>query len=282
MAAALTEPTTRTRRLTTTLVGLMTVQAVLGLMFPAQYRDVEWIRATWYGNDWVTLAVAVPLLLIGRANAKAGSPRGLVLWLGVTAYAAYNYAFSLFGAALNVFFPLYVASVVLAVVMLIIALPRVDAGEVTRRLAPRVPAEVLGGYFVFVGIGLSAVWLSMWVGYVFFGRPTPVEPEVFQLVAALDLSVMVPLLVSGGTLMWRRHSWGPVVCSIGGLQASLYLLVLSVNAIVAIRRGLAVSPGELPVWGTLFVFTTAATATAILSISASRGIATTRERSSSR
>ena len=212
--------------------------------------------------------------------AKSGSPRGLLLWLGVTGYAAYNYAFYLFGAALNTFFPLYVASVILAAVTLIIALPQVDAGKIASRFTPRVPAGVLGGYFVFVGIGLSAVWLGMWVGYVFFGRPTPVEPEAFQLVAALDLSVMVPLLVSGGTLLWRKHAWGPVVCAIGGLQASLYLLVLSVNAIVAIRRGLAASPGELPMWGTLLVFTTAATTVVILSIGDSRRTATTRARAS--
>jgi hypothetical protein len=276
VAAAIAEATNRTRRLTATLIALMTLQAVLGLIFPAQYRDVEWIRATWFGNDWVTLVVAVPLLLIGRASARSGSARGLLLWLGVTGYAAYNYAFYLFGAALNAFFPLYVSSVILAGVTLISALPRVDAGEVASRFAPRLPAGVLGGYFVVVGIGLTAVWLGIWAGYVFFGRSTPVEPEAFGLVAALDLGVMVPLLVSGGTLLWRRHAWGPVVCAIGGLQASLYLLVLSVNAIVAIRRGLAASPGELPTWGTLLLFTTAATTVVILSIGDSRRTATTR------
>lgn len=107
----------------------------------------------------------------------------------------------------------------------------------------------------------------MWAAYVFFGHPTPVEPEAFRLVAALDLSLMVPLLIAGGALMWRKHEWGPVVCAISGIQASLYLLVLSVNATVAIRRGLAVSPGELPLWGTLLALTTVATAAVILSIS---------------
>lgn len=279
MAASLIGATTRTRRLTATLVGLMTLQAVLGLMFAAQYRDVEWIRATWYGNDWVTLAVAVPLLLIAR-RAQSGSARGLVLWLGVTGYAAYNYAFYLFGAALNVFFPLYVALLVLAGGTLMVALPLVDHREIASRFHPPGSPKVLAGYFIFVGLGLAAVWLVMWVAYMFVGRPTPVEPDAFRLVAALDLSVMVPLLVSGGALAWRRHAWAPVVCAIGGLQASLYLLVLSVNAIIAIRRGLAASPGELPVWGTLFVFTTAATATAILSIGDSRGSTTARARAS--
>jgi len=29
---------------------------------------VEWIKATWFGNDWVTLMVAVPLLVIARRS----------------------------------------------------------------------------------------------------------------------------------------------------------------------------------------------------------------------
>ena len=39
----------------------------------------------------------------------------------------------------------------------------------------------------------------------------------------------------------------------------MYLLVLSVNAIIAVQRGVDASAGEVPLWGTLFVATTAAT-----------------------
>jgi hypothetical protein len=55
----------------------------------------------------------VPLLLIERATANSGSARGLLLWLGVIGYAARDYAFYLFGAALNAFCPLYLAALVL-------------------------------------------------------------------------------------------------------------------------------------------------------------------------
>ena len=44
------------------LVAFMVVQAGLGLHLPTAYRDVPWIRATWFGNDWVTLTVAAPFL----------------------------------------------------------------------------------------------------------------------------------------------------------------------------------------------------------------------------
>ncbi len=261
-----TDATSGTQRLTAMVAVVMTVQAILGLTLPGQYRDVEWIRATWYGNDWVTLIVAVPLLLVGRAWARGGSARGLLLWLGATAYAAYNYAFYLFGAALNAFFPLYVVSFVLAGVTLMIALPRVDADDVVSRFQPPMPAWVLGSYLVVVALGLAAIWIGTWASYVFFGRPTPVEPDVFRLVAALDLSAMVPLLACGGVMLWRRLAWGPVVSAIGGVHASLYLLVLSVNAILAIERGLVPSPGEFPLWGTLFAVTTIVSGLLLLSV----------------
>jgi hypothetical protein len=95
------------RRLSIVLLAVMLTQALMGLAFHAAYRDVEWIRAAWFGNDWVTLVVAAPLLLIGLVRTAVGSVRGLLLWLGLIAYALYNYAFYLFGAALNAFFPIY-------------------------------------------------------------------------------------------------------------------------------------------------------------------------------
>jgi hypothetical protein len=69
--------------LTTALAALMVFQSVLGLVFQEQYRDVEWIKATWFGNDWVTLVVAVPLLVIALLMARRGSVRALFSWLGL-------------------------------------------------------------------------------------------------------------------------------------------------------------------------------------------------------
>lgn len=235
---------------------LMGAQAVLGMAFPAAYRDVEWIRATWFGNDRVTLLVAVPLLVAALVLARRGSVRGTLLWLGLLGYTGYNYAFYLFGAALNAFFPLYAALVVMSVAALVLALSRLEVDA----LAVRGPARAVGGYLAVVGIGLAAVWLVTWAGYAFTGRPTPVEPEVWRLVAALDLTVMSTALTIGGVLLWRRRPWGRVVAVLASVQAALYLLVLSVNSLVAIGRGDAAAPGELPLWGPLAVATAGAAA----------------------
>ena len=50
------------------------------------------------------------------------------------------------------------------------------------------------------------------------------------------------------------------VLGIAGIQGSLYLIVLSVNASVAISRGLVEALGELPGWGGLAITTVTATA----------------------
>jgi len=247
------------RTLSVALAVLMVAQSLLGLALPHKYRDLDWIKATWFGNDSVTLVVAVPLLIAGLRGAARGSRRGLLLWLGMLGYGVYNYAFYLLGATLNVFFLIYVGAVVLAVIALITAMSAVDPVGIAAGFRPDTPARALGGCLVFIGVGLAMVWSWMWAAHVFAGHPTPVEPEAFQLVAALDLSVMVPALTVGGVLLWRRRPWGFVISSVAGIQGSLYLLVLSVNSVIAIQRGLAPAPAELPIWGTLLAVTSIAT-----------------------
>jgi hypothetical protein len=146
------------------------------------------------------------------------------------------------------------------VVTLILVLSRLEVESVIAGFATNTPVRLIGGYLVFVGVSLSGVWLTMWAAYAFAGQATPVEPEAFKLVAALDLSVMVTALLFGGVLLWRHESWGYVIAAAAGIQGALYLMVLSVNSIVAIDRGFAKAPGELPVWAPLALLTTIAVA----------------------
>lgn len=235
------------------------VQAVLGLTMPGEYRDTDLLRAGWFGNDVVTLVVAVPVLLGALALARRGSPRARVVWLGMLGYVVYNDAFYLFGAVLNAFFPIYVGLLVLAVVTLVAALAGLDVAATCQGFSPRTPARGVGGYLVVLGAGLGAVWSVLWAGHVFAGAALPVDVEVFQVVAALDLTVLVPVLLGGGTLLWHRRPWGYVLGAAAGVMGTGYLLVLGASSLTAVARGLADAPGELPLWGSLAVMTGAAT-----------------------
>lgn len=88
---------------------LMFLASIGGLLIEKVYRDNEFFAALWRGNDWVTLFVAVPLLFGALFYARGGSFRAQLVWLGMLAYALYNYAFYLFAAAFNQLFLFYVA-----------------------------------------------------------------------------------------------------------------------------------------------------------------------------
>jgi hypothetical protein len=89
----------------------------------------------------VTLLVAVPLLAVTPVLARRGSVRATLVWPGLLAHLAYNDAFYLFGAALNAFFPLYVAVLVLAVAALVAALVRLDVAAASTAFSSGTPVR---------------------------------------------------------------------------------------------------------------------------------------------
>lgn len=249
---------TLARRLSVFALALMAALAGLGLAAPGLYRDQGFVAATWFGNDLVTLALATPLFGVALVLDGRGSPRGRLVWLGALGYGVYNTAFYLLGATLNALFPLYAALTLLFAAALGVLLRAVDPARFASAAAqPR--ARGAGAYFLFCSAGLSVVWLSMWFAHVFSGRALPIDRDAFRLVAALDLTLMVPLMAAAGVLLVRRRAEGVVIGVLAGVQASLYLTVLAVNAAIFVARGLAPAPGELPVWGTLAIATTVAT-----------------------
>jgi len=231
------------------LVG-MSLQSAFGVLLNP-YRDIAWIALSWLGNDAVTLLLVCPLLAAALTGTRPSQPRWQLARLGLLGYGIYNYAFYMLGAALNAMFPLYIALFVAAFVALISEFTSDRITRLANTYSPGTPVRLLGGYLAGVALCLSAVWLVMWGLHVFANRPAPGSPEVFRLVAALDLGFMVPALAIGGVLLWRRQPLGYSLSALAGIQAALYLFVLSVNSVLAIRRGLAQWPGELPMWAPL-------------------------------
>jgi hypothetical protein len=229
---------------------LMVVQAGGGLLLPGLYRDLEeWMLAAWFGNDLVTLFVAVPLLVGSVVLARQGSTRGELVWYGALGYAVYNYGFCLFGARLNAFFPLYALLFVAPVLALILLLGRLDAAAVAEEFRARVPLRWISGYMLLTGGGLGVAWLAQWAAFVFRGVEPGIGEEPFALIAALDLSFVVPFFLLGGLLLWKRRPWGFVLAPIVIVKGATYTLVLTVSSSVAWMWGIEGAAGQVPVWG---------------------------------
>jgi len=235
-------------RMSVGVTVLMAVQAATGLVVPTVYRDTGWVTAAWYGNDLVTLVVVVPILARSLWASRSGSQRAELVWYAMLGYAAYNYAYYLFGAALNAMFPLYAVLFVLPLLALVLALGTLDVGVVAARSDLGALRRWIAGYMLLTGIGLTIAWLAQWAAYVLAGTIPSIGVDAFQLVAAMDLTFMVPWFLIGGVLIWRRSAWGYVVAPIIVLQGAAYTLVLTATSVVAASRGIAGTAEQMPIW----------------------------------
>lgn len=227
------------------IAALMAAASLGGLLFENLYRDNAFVVTLWRGNDLVTLIVAVPLLIWAIIYTRRGSIRARLVWLGMLAYALYNYAFYLFAAAFNQFFLFYVALFTLSIYALIFALINTDAEEIKRRFSDRTPVKLIGGYMLFIAAGLGILWIGSSLRFVATGVVPP-DIEMTEhptgIVYALDLSLLIPVLILGGVWIWQHKAWGFVLAAMSLIKGATYTLVLTFNSL------LAANYSETPIW----------------------------------
>lgn len=237
------------QRTSQAVLGLMVALSIAGLVWPEVYRrDLEWIQATWFGNDLVTLLVAAPLLYLAMRFAARGSLRADLMRHAVLAYSVYNYAFYLFGARMNELFPAYVLVFVLSAVGLMVGLSQVAASEVAARASAKMPARSIAFYMGLTAAGLAVAWTAQWAGLVFSGVEPAIGEDAFKLIATMDLAYMVPYFALGAVLLWKKAPWGYVVAAIMILKGATYTLVLTATSTVAGMRGVEGAMEQVPIW----------------------------------
>jgi len=232
---------------------LATIASTGGLVLDGLYRDNAFVKTTWFGNDAVTLFLAVPILAAALFFSSRGSLKAHLVWMGALDYMLYNYAFYLFGAAFNAFFLIYVALLALSIFALIFGLINLDVNRISQMFRERTPVKWIGGYFLFVASGLGLVYLIQSIGFIFSGQlPSivTISGHPTNIVFALDLTLLVPWLVVGALWLMKRQPWGYVIAGVVNVKGPLYTFVLGVNTVLVMKAGLG-NGGELLLWATL-------------------------------
>ena len=238
-------------RIAIAVAGFMAAASGAGLLMRDLYRDNALVTAGWLGNDVVTLVLAVPALLVATALTRTGSPRALLVVLGLLAYAAYGYAFYLFGAAFNALFLAYVAIVALSTVALIVGLGSAPVRQIVGAVRPDRAARWVGGAVVGIACILGAFWTTLSLAYLGAGRvPAMVTATSHptNVTGALDLWLVVTFGLWGGTWLAQGRGWGFVVSAVWTVKGALYMTALSAASYSAYRSGAVAGLGQLGLW----------------------------------
>jgi hypothetical protein len=137
---------------------------------------------------------------------------------------------------------------------LIFGLAKVDVESIGQGFRARTPVKWIAGYMLLVAVGIGGLWITQSLSFVVTGKVPDFILKVehpTSVVFALDLSLVVPFLVSGAIWLWKRQPWGYVLVAILSVKGTLYMLALAAVSVMAIEAGFPEASAELPLWGVL-------------------------------
>ncbi len=234
------------------IVVLIIVASASGLGINNLYRDNFLVTSGWYGNDLVSLLIAAPALIAALVLSIRGSHAAQLVWLGLLAYTFYNYAFYLFGAAFNSLFLVYAALFTLSGLALIFGLVSLDVNGIRVKFRSNTPVKWISAYMLLVVVFMGGFWIALSLGYVFTGQIPQIIVELgihTNLIAALDLSIMVPLGLLGSLMLWKRNAWGYVLAAIWNVKGITYMMAMMATTLSAFQAGALEDLSQLSLWG---------------------------------
>jgi hypothetical protein len=198
------------------LAVLAGIAAALGAFNPHIYQqDAPAYAVQGIGQDYATLFVTIPALLIVSVLAWRGSTRALLINLGVQVYLFYSYSMYAITVHFNSLFLVYCLSMGLSFYGLAGIIANFDK-EALRSWVLRSPNEKLlrramASLVFFTAAMFYYLWLSEIIPHLLAGTVPASVVEVdlpSNMVHVYDLAILLPALVLSGVWLLRKGLYG--------------------------------------------------------------------------
>jgi hypothetical protein len=215
--------------LTVPIAILLAMAAGGGIFIPGLYRDNPNIAAQAVGQDYVSLAVVLPTLLISAMLSRRGSAHAWLIWLGAVVYLVYSYVVMAFAIRFNPLFLVYIALLGCSLYALIGGLGTLDMAGIQARFTPNAPVKAVSIYLAVVVILFYRLWLSEIVPALATGElPQSVQDDETptNAVHVVDMAWLLPACAITAVSLWRKQPLGYTLA--GVMLCHLAFLVLSI------------------------------------------------------
>jgi hypothetical protein len=233
----------------------MTFQSCIGFFFPSFYRDGILVLPSWQGNDFITLFIASPMLLLSIILYSKGSIRAKYVLFALIFYVFYNYSYYVFGTLINQFFLIYILLFLLSGLNLIRIISYFDKKIILKEFGQSPLYKIISVFLMMFSLLIVFMWLSLWLKFMITGSIPKLfgMEEGYRLVAAMDLSIQVPCLAISSVLLWKNNPVGYLLGTMTLIANSLYMLVLMAYSPFASRSGISNAWNIFPLWLILFI-----------------------------
>jgi len=210
-------------------------------------------------QDYITLFIAIPVLLISLLSARRGSLRSRFLMAGTSMYFFVTYLFYTTMGMYNLLFLVYAAMIALSFFSLFLSVSTLNATLVATAFNDQTPVRSAGGLLIAISSSIALLWLSVVVPPLLDGS---VYPESLQhyttlIVQGLDLGLLLPVAFVCGILLIRRHHFGFLGGTVYWIFLSFLMTALTAKLIAMSMNGVSVIPAIfiIPVFNLLAVVT---------------------------
>ncbi|MFW5889432.1 MAG: hypothetical protein ACOCUD_03530 [Bacillota bacterium] len=166
-------------------------------------------------QDFVTLVIAIPLLVYSTIKLQTKSVRFTLLHLGMVGYFLYSYGTYSFLSHFNALFLVYVVIFSLSFFTFILAIMRIDVEKVKLAFKDSFSKKLIVTFLLFTGFLLLAMWLGR-IGPALLRNQVPVGLESYStlVIQVFDLGFIVPLTFLAAFLLANNNAWGYLLAAI--------------------------------------------------------------------
>jgi hypothetical protein len=209
------------------------------------YQHMSWeVAPQGIAQDYITLFVAVPLLVIALLWARRGSLRGRLLLTGTLGYFLVGYLFYLVMGMYNALFLAYVFLAGASFFAFVLSIRSFDIDALAASFKSNARLRFPAGLLMFSSASVALLWLSIVVPPLLDGSIIPVQVEHYTtlIVQGLDLAILLPATFLSGLLMLRRTSMGYLLGTVILVFLSLQMTALVAKIVAMAMLGQNVIP----------------------------------------
>jgi len=195
-------------------------------------------------QDYVTLFIAIPLLILSFLAYRNDNPKARFLLAGTLGYLLVTYLFYLTMGAYNPLFLVYAALLGLIFFSLLKILMSIDLSTLKTNISPAFPHKWVGIFLMINAILIALMWLGIVVPPLLDGTIYPAELFHFTtlIVQGLDIGLLLPLSFVSGLLMYNKTPLGLMAGTVYVVFLSILMTALSAKIIAMAMIGVNVIP----------------------------------------
>lgn len=205
-------------------------------------KDSVSVAAQGLASDFVTLVIAIPLLIGSTYFALRGSFRGRLFLTGTLAYFLYTYVSYTFLWMYNSLFLVYVMLMTASFYAFVIMMLSFELKDVPNHYSKQLPVRFLSGFQFFIAFAIGMLWLGK-IGTAITSGAAPVGLEHYTtlVIQGMDLGFIVPTAVFSGISLLKRKPIGYLLSSVIIIKAITMLTAISAMILNSIRQGVSFS-----------------------------------------